>query len=294
VIRTLPVPRHAVGPDLTQLFTGSEGTLGIITELTVKVRPLPEARIFHAVQFDDIHVGIDAGRRIIQLGVRPAVMRLYDTVAAGGSLGQVIGETLDRPTMVLVFEGPRALADTEARIALDLADAYGARVIDPVVAQHWWDHRYDFYNPPHMPTLPSMWGTIEIVGLYRDIDGIYDGLREEMTRRYADVNMRFAIHLSHWYDWGTMLYGRFVVPEAPADTSAAAELHDRIWKDAVDVALARGGVINDHHGVGLKLGPYMRRQYGSAFDVLADIKRAVDPTGIMNPGKMGFGETRDT
>jgi alkyldihydroxyacetonephosphate synthase len=288
IIRTLPVPRHAVGPDLTQLFTGSEGTLGIITELTVRVQRLPETRSFHAIQFDDIHTGIDAGRRIIQAGVRPAVMRLYDQTAAGGSLGAVIGETLDRPTMVLLFEGPKEIATVEASAALRLAAGLGARSIDPLVAQHWWEHRYDFYVPPHTPELPAMWGTIEIVARYRDIDSIYDALRSEMLRRYADVNLWLAIHLSHWYDWGTMLYGRFIVPQPPADLTAAAELHDRIWADAVDIALNRGGVMNDHHGVGLKLAPYMRRQYGTAFSVLEAIKQALDPKGIMNPGKLGF------
>lgn len=292
VVRTLPVPRHAVGPDLTQLFTGSEGTLGIITEMTVRIRPLPEARTFHALQFDDIHAGIDAGRGLVQAGVRPAVMRLYDRVAAGGSLGRVIGETLDRPTMVLMFEGPAELLDAEERIAMRLAAERGARAIDPRVSEHWWDHRYDFYAPPHMPELPAMWGTIEMVALYRDIDAIYDALRAEIPRRYEAHQLRLAIHLSHWYEWGTMLYGRFTLSEAPADPEEAARLHDRIWADAIDIALARGGVMNDHHGVGLKLGPYMRRQYGEAFTVLEAIKDALDPDGIMNPGKLGFGAAK--
>jgi alkyldihydroxyacetonephosphate synthase len=291
VIRTLPVPRHAVGPDLTQLFTGSEGTLGIITEMTVRIQQLPEARSFHAIQFENIHDGIEAGRCIIQAGIRPAVMRLYDQVAAGGSLGQVIGRTLDRPTMVLLFEGPAALAKAEAEVALPRASKRGARPIDSVVAEHWWEHRYDFYSPPHMPELPMMWGTVEIVGLYRDIDAIYDALRAEIPRRYERVNLRLAIHLSHWYEWGTMLYGRFTMPEAPSDPDEAAQLHDGIWADAIDIALAHGGVMNDHHGVGLKLAPFMRRQYGDAFAVLEAIKEAIDRGGIMNPGKLGFGNT---
>jgi alkyldihydroxyacetonephosphate synthase len=288
VIRTLPVPRHAVGPDLNQVFTGSEGTLGIITEMTVQILPTPECRTFHAVQFEDIHTGIDAGRSIIQSGIRPSVVRLYDEVAASGSLGQVIGEVLDRPTMVLLFEGPTDLAETEARLALRLAAAHGARSIDPIVAQHWWEHRYDFYAPPHAPQLPSMWGTIEAVARYSDIDAIYDRLRREIPERYARYHLRLAIHLSHWYPWGTMLYGRFVIPSAPDDANEAAALHDRIWADAIDIALDGGGVMNDHHGVGLKLGPFMRQQYGPAFTVLEAIKGALDPAGVMNPGKLGF------
>ena len=291
IIRTLPVPRHAVGPDLTQIFTGSEGTLGIITEMTVRVQTLPESRTFHAVCFDDIHQGIEAGRRIIQAGVRPAVMRLYDQTAAGGSLGKVVGEALDRPTMILLFEGPIELTEAEAKVGLRLAASQGARPIDPSIAGRWWDHRYDFYAPPHMPQLPSIWGTIEIVARYSDIDAIYDALRAELPVRYSNVKLRLAIHLSHWYEWGTMLYGRFIVPEAPPDPDEAAHLHDGIWADAIDIALGRGGVMNDHHGVGLKLAPFMRRQYSEAFVVLEAIKEAIDAHGIMNPGKLGFGNT---
>ena len=93
------------------------------------------------------------------------------------------------------------------------------------------------------------------------------------------------IHLSHWYPWGTMLYGRFVIPDGGPD---AAELHDAIWRDASRAPiLGAGGVMNDHHGVGLKLAPYMRAQYGAALDTLRRIKEALDPNGIMNPGKLG-------
>jgi alkyldihydroxyacetonephosphate synthase len=126
------------------------------------------------------------------------------------------------------------------------------------------------------------------VARYRNIDAIYEALHQEIPARYAEHDLRLAIHLSHWYDWGTMLYGRFVIAQAPADPGEAAAVHDRIWYDAVDIALDHSGVMNDHHGVGLKLGPFMQRQYGPAFGVLEAIKRALDPTGVMNPGKLGF------
>jgi alkyldihydroxyacetonephosphate synthase len=82
-----------------------------------------------------------------------------------------------------------------------------------------------------------------------------------------------------------MIYGRFVVPDGGPD---ALELHDRIWEDGMNAALAAGGVMNDHHGVGIKLGPYMRRQHGAALDTMRQIKAALDPNDVMNPGKMGL------
>ena len=86
IIDTLPVPRHAVGPELTQLFVGSEGTLGIITRVTVKLIPLPEHRRFEAVSLPSLERGIEALRAVMQRGIRPAVIRFYDAEAAAGSL----------------------------------------------------------------------------------------------------------------------------------------------------------------------------------------------------------------
>jgi alkyldihydroxyacetonephosphate synthase len=82
-----------------------------------------------------------------------------------------------------------------------------------------------------------------------------------------------------------MIYGRFVLPDGGPD---AVTLHDRIWKDGVTAALSAGAVINDHHGVGLKLAPYMPAQHGAGLDVLRRIKVALDPNGVMNPGKLGL------
>ena len=84
-----------------------------------------------------------------------------------------------------------------------------------------------------------------------------------------------------------MIYARFLIPDG-ADRDDAEALHDEIWETAVGAVLAAGGVLNHHHGVGVKLGRFMRPQWGPAFDQLERIKRALDPNNIMNPGKLGF------
>lgn len=127
-----------------------------------------------------------------------------------------------------------------------------------------------------------MWGTIEAVATYARIYGVYQAVRSAIEP-YRRDGLTLRIHLSHWYPWGTMIYGRFVIPEAGAN---GIELHDRIWEDGVKAILGAGGVINDHHGVGLKLAPYMRAQHGSALDTLRRIKEVLDPNRIMNPGKL--------
>jgi alkyldihydroxyacetonephosphate synthase len=282
---TVAVPRHAVGPELTQLFVGSEGTLGIITRATLQLAPLPEERRFAAVSFPSIGAGAEAMRRALQLGHRPSVIRMYDEVATRRTFAPVVGEDLTGIYTVLAFEGEAEAARLEERRTLAIAAEAGATLLDPELGRRWWDRRYDFYHPPHNPELPSIWGTLDVVATYDRIGAVYEALRTAVREPYADVGLELRMHFSHWYLWGTMIYGRFIVPDGGPDALA---LHDRIWEDGMTAALDAGGVMNDHHGVGLKLGPYMRRQHGSALDTMARIKSALDPHGVMNPGKMGL------
>jgi alkyldihydroxyacetonephosphate synthase len=282
---TVAVPRHAVGPELTQLFVGSEGTLGIITRATLQLAPLPEERRFAAVSFPSIGAGAEAMRRALQLGHRPSVIRLYDEVATRRTFAPVVGEDLTGIYTVLAFEGEAEAARLEERRTLAIAAEAGATLLDPELGRRWWDRRYDFYHPPHNPELPSIWGTLDVVATYDRLEAVYAALHDAVRVPYADTGLELRMHLSHWYLWGAMIYGRFVVPDGGPDALA---LHDRIWEDGMTAALDAGGVMNDHHGVGIKLGPYMRRQHGAALDAMAAIKSALDPNGIMNPGKLGL------
>ena len=284
VIDTVPVPRHAVGPELTQLFVGSEGTLGVITRATLQLVPLPAKRRFEAASFADVSVGIAAVREAIARGLRPSVVRLYDEVATRQTLSPVVGEQLDGATAVFAFAGEPGVADAEAEAMLELARRADARILDGRLGETWWQRRYEFYKPPHHPTLPSIWGTIEAVATYARIEDVLHAVREAM-RPYEADGLTLRAHLSHWYPWGTMIYGRFVVPDGGPDALA---LHDRIWEDGVRAILRAGGVMNDHHGVGMKLAPYMRAQHGPALDTLRRIKEVLDPNRIMNPGKLGL------
>jgi alkyldihydroxyacetonephosphate synthase len=282
---TVAVPRHAVGPELTQLFVGSEGTLGIITRATLQLAPLPEERRFAAVSFPSIGAGAEAMRRALQLGHRPSVIRMYDEVATRRTFAPVVGEDLTGIYTVLAFEGEAEAARLEERRTLAIAAEAGATLLDPELGRRWWDRRYDFYHPPHNPELPSIWGTLDVVATYDRLEAVYAALHDAVRVPYAHTGLELRMHFSHWYLWGAMIYGRFVVPDGGPDALA---LHDRIWEDGMTAALDAGGVMNDHHGVGIKLGPYMRRQHGAALDAMAAIKSALDPNGIMNPGKLGL------
>src|SRR5215216_2114492 len=285
LMETIGVPRHAMGPELTQLFVGSEGTLGVITRATLQIVPLPAERRFAAVAFPTVSAGIGALRRALQAGHRPSVIRMYDEEATRLAFAPVVGEDLSGVYTVLAFEGEAEAAELEERRVLAIAAEAGAEVLDPALGQRWWDRRYDFYHPPHQPELPAIWGTLDVVATYARVEAVYDALHRAVRVPYADTGLELRMHFSHWYLWGTMIYGRFVVPDGGDDALA---LHDRIWEDGMTAALDAGAVINDHHGVGIKLGPYMRRQHGAALDAMSRIKAALDPHGVMNPGKLGL------
>jgi alkyldihydroxyacetonephosphate synthase len=283
LIETVAVPRHAVGPELTQLFVGSEGTLGVVTRATLQLAPLPAKRRFEAISFATVPEGIAAVRTCLARGLRPSVVRLYDEVATRTSLGPVVDAELEGVCAVFCFEGEPAVADAEAETLLGLARDRGGAVLDGRLGETWWRRRYEFYKPPHHPELPSIWGTLEAVAPYARIYDVYRAVKTAVEAPYADHGLVLKVHFSHWYPWGTMMYGRFIVPDGGPD---AVELHDRIWDDAVQAMLRAGGVMNDHHGVGLKLAPYMRAQHGPGLDLMRRIKEVLDPNRIMNPGKL--------
>ena len=248
------VPRHGVGPELTQLFVGSEGTLGVITAITVKLRSLPAHRKFSAFRFETIGQGIEAGRLIMTTGLRPAVMRLYDKEAATHSLEKAVAAGLDSETMVIMVDGDHsAMVEVESALCRDLCMAQGGRELSPTIGETWWEKRYVFYHPPHSPQLPQIWCTMDMTADFTHIEAVY----REVTRAMHEAvdpawGMTVKTHLSHWYDWGSMIYPRFGIPKGPDDLDEALDLHDAIVRSATLAALGAGGVINDHHGVGMR------------------------------------------
>ena len=291
IVQLPAVPRHGVGPEVTQLFVGSEGTLGIITAVSLRLRALAAYRRFSAFRFDGLALGIEAGRRIMTSGLKPAVMRLYDREAATHSLERAVVAGLDSETMVLMVDGDHGpVVEAEAAACGELCLAQGASQLDAGVAQTWWDKRYVFYHPPHAPTLPQIWCTMDVVADYSHIEAVYHKVTRAM-REAVDPSWGLTLktHLSHWYDWGSMIYPRFGIPKGPADLDEALDLHDRIVGAAVLAALDAGGVINDHHGVGMRLAPYLERQFGAeGMALLRRIKGAIDPAHTLCPGKLAM------
>ena len=289
VMRTPAVPNHASGPDFMRLFLGTEGTLGVITEATMQIDHLPEARLLRALLFDDIGRALEAGRRMMVHRLNPTVIRLYDPNSTVSVIKHTLGLDLEGAYMVIGFDGDPEIAALQERKALELCADLAPRDLGREPGERWWEHRYDFYYPPKSLSFPWMYGTTETVCTFDRVETIWRVQKQVVEETYAEWGVRYIAHFSHWWRWGASIYSRFVIEAPPADAEEAIRLHNRVWNSAVTASLDHGGMINEHHGVGLKLSRFMRRQYGDAWPFVQSLKKAIDPNGIMNPGKVGFG-----
>ncbi|GAB1420580.1 FAD-binding oxidoreductase [Anaerolineales bacterium] len=288
IIRSPHVPNHASGPDFYRIFLGSEGTLGVITEATMQLDYLPQARLLRAILFDSLTDGIEAGRLMMTRRLDPFVIRLYDPRSTQSQIKKILGYEYDGAYMVIGFDGDPDIAALQEEKAMDICLSLGAKDLGREPGEAWWDHRYDFYYPPKSLKLPWMYGTTETVTTYKNIERVYFAEKNAIESTYAEWDVDFIGHFSHWFHWGVMVYTRFIIKNPPADAQEALRLHNRVWNTAMQAVLENGGMVNEHHGVGLKLSRYMRQQHGSAWALMESIKHAVDPNGIMNPGKVGF------
>ena len=285
IINSLPVPKHSSGPDIRQMLIGSEGTLGIITKATFRMIRQPEIRRHHAFLFDSMSTGIRACREIVQT-LKPSIMRLFDEAETVSIIKKVLGFEKKGAFMNLTLEGRAAIVDVEEKIVLEICQKYGAQYLGTEYGEKWYENRITFFYPGYMMDNPQMFGTMDTTATFDKIEPVYWAMKHAVEDNFP--NVRFIAHCSHWYDWGTMLYDRFIMDQPPEDPDEALRLHNEIWNAGIRAALANGGVINDHHGVGLKLSRLMKEQYGPAMQVLQGLKKSLDPNGIMNPYKMGL------
>jgi alkyldihydroxyacetonephosphate synthase len=190
--------------------------------------------------------------------------------------------------MVIGFDGDKDIAALQEEKGMAICRELGAQDLGREPGEAWWNHRYDFYYPPKSLKLPWMYGTVETITTFDKLETLYRAKKAAIEEGYREWNARYIGHFSHWFHYGASLYDRFIIEQPPEDPREALRLHNRVWTTAVKTSVDHGGMINEHHGVGLKLGRYMRLQYGAAWPLLQSIKHAIDPNGIMNPGKVGF------
>ena len=278
VVRTGGSPRQAAGPDLNQVFVGSEGTLGVITEATLRVQPVPRAERRAAYGFPTFAEGLDVCRRILRRGAPPAVLRLYDDRESR----RYLGEESTMSVLLVLDEGERGLIDAVFEIVAE--ECRGARRLDEGFVGQWLEHRNEVSALEAAIRQDIVVDTTEIAAPWSALATIYDDGRAALK---AVPGMWVAsAHQSHSYPDGACLY--FTWAGQPVDGQSADDFYRAAWEAITRTVLGHGGALSHHHGVGLNRSRFMRDALGPAFDVLAATKAALDPNGILNPGKLGL------
>jgi alkyldihydroxyacetonephosphate synthase len=279
-------PASAAGPDLRALFVGSEGALGVITEVSVMVRPLPAERRYEGWHLPSFAAGAGALRELAQARVLPDVLRLSDEAesALGGALGGEGG--LEGGCLVITgVEGdPGDVAYRHARTDAALERA-GGRSLGAGPGEHWRDGRY---RAPALRDdlleLGVLAETLETATTWSRLEALHEDVAAALRDALEGASPLVLCHVSHVYPAGASLYFTVIArrdEEDPAGQWLAAK------RAAGDAIAAAGATITHHHAIGLDHRAWMQAEVGElGLEALRAVKARLDPAGVLNPGKL--------
>lgn len=284
ILRTHPAPKRSSGPELTQLFMGAEGVYGIVTEVEMKIYPIAEKRVFAAYTFPTTAEGLNAVRVIVQKGLKPAVVRLYDEIEAEHKIAQYQFET-GFALLILVFEGDEEITLLEADLTNTICLASNARYKGTAAASDWFATRFSTkkmldYDRVRGGTADA----IEVAAPWDRIALVWDGMRKALNPMCEVVDC----HFSHVYHSGASVYVIFH-SKTGGDDFAGEKRYLECLKLACETSAKLGGNVSHHHGVGTAKAEYLPLEHGeSGVAVMQKIKDALDPKGIINKGVLGL------
>lgn len=295
-------PADAAGPDLTQLLLGSEGVLGVITEVTVTIVPAPVEKAYGAWAFPSFEVGAAALRALVQdtpAGDLPAVVRLSDVaetaanfeLAGGRSIAllrrYLAARGLQHPALALfVWEGARGVTAGRKRRCARVFRAHGGVYVTAKPASSWDDGRFLApYRRDELLTRGVFVETLETAAQWSRLNATHDAVHDAITTALTALGSRCHVqsHVSHVYPGGASLYYTVV---APLEGDGLEQY--RRMKAAASVAIVdAGATITHHHAIGVDHAPYLTAEIGKlGLSALVAVKASLDPVGILNPGKL--------
>ncbi len=304
------VPASAAGPDLRELVLGSEGTLGVIDELTLRVRRAPAARRYEGIFFGDFQSGLQTLRVLAQEGLTPAVARLADeretalsmamaSAGADGGGASALKDRLGRAYLgvrgysrgclaIIGYEGSSPERVRHAmRSARQIARHHEGLPVGHGPGEAWLAARFEApYLRDELLTHGAMVETLETATVWSSVDELRRAVSAAIAAALAGCGTPgiLGCHVSHVYETGASLYFTLLARRLIGD-----ELRQwRAVKEAAGEAIAaRGATISHHHAIGTDHAPWMVREVGAeGIATLRAVKAELDPTGIMNPGKL--------
>ena len=279
VVRTRRTPRASTGPDLRQLFLGSEGTLGVVTEVGFSLRPLPEASRGQAFHFESLQAGLEAMRFFLREGWRPPVVRLYDAPESERHFGETCPE--GRAMLILLHEGAEALVEAQCAAVGWICQEAGGAEADASVVDQWLETRNDVPGFRGFLEKGIIVDTIEIACTWDRVAALYE--RATASLREVPGILLASAHSSHSYRSGTNLYITFAA--RPERREEMATTYRECWRRTMEAALELGAGISHHHGIGRVRRDFLARELGAGgVALLRAVKHALDPEDLLNPG----------
>ncbi len=279
IYRSRDTPRASAGPDLRHLLMGSEGTLGVVTEVTFSVRQQPESEVRQAFHFGDFDAGLEAARKLMRAGWRPAVLRLYDARESWRHFRERLpkGDAM----LILAHMGPAALTAAEADAVSDICESNDGTEAPREVVDGWFEHRNTVPAWDELLAQGIVADTIEIAGDWTRLPRLYRAVIDALEA--VEGVVAASAHSSHAYRSGANLY--FTVAATPAEPDDYASTYDACWSAAMNAAASIGAGLAHHHGVGRVRRAWMREELGiGGLSMLRSVKEAIDPHRLMNPG----------
>ena len=296
------MPASAAGPGLRQLLVGSEGTLGVISELSLRVRPAPRERIYEGLFFEDFTAGVSALRELSREHALPDVARLSDqaetrmslALAGSGGLKGQLGRTYlgvrgysAGCLAIFGFEGhPQEVAPRRAR-AIELARRFGGLTVGRSPGQAWLHGRFSApYLRDDLLTHGVMVETLETATQWSNVQRLHSQVAQAIEAALQDQHTPGMVmcHVSHIYETGASLYFTLIARQREHEEIAQWQAVKRATGDAI---VSAGGTITHHHAVGRDHAPWMDQEIGGeGVNALRALKGELDPAGIMNPGKL--------
>lgn len=297
------IPASAVGIDLKRLFIGSEGSLGLITEITMKVRRYkPQNTRYVSFLFKDFKSSVNAMREIMQMGISfPHVFRISDGEETQVSFELkekdkgIIGATLKtlgyypgkRSFMYATIEGEKKTAKLTAKIMKSVAKKHGALSLGKYPIKKWLEQRYSsaYVRDPLMDAGVRI-DTLETSVRWDNLFSVWEKARSYI-KSFPETYC--LAHISHVYENGANLYFVFSSPMAKEPHKNELKDFSKFHKGLVNTIVAAGGTLSHHHGVGRLTADKMESVVGKeSFKLLQGIKSVVDKERILNPGVLGL------
>jgi len=261
VIETREVPKSSTGFDVKSLFIGAEGTLGVITEALLRIHPLPEERVIFIYSFKNFEQAYKSSLKVLRNGLNPTTLNVEGPVDE------------QEARLMLGYEGVEEIVEAQVKRTVSILEAEGGKKLDDKVAKEHWANRHDMFSQMNEEGAAD---SIDTAVPVSKVPEFYEFLKRWVKRSGVK-----SMGISSWV-FPENLSIDLAFDEAKAEAYATAR------DELVSKALELGGTVSYCVGVGLRFRHLMRKEHGSALDMMKAIKRAMDPNNIMNPGGLGL------